>query len=75
MVALSGRCTPIDLLTLGEELRKATEFEQVGGATYIASLIDYAVRIDDISHYAKILRIKALERRLHNLNNSLTRFC
>src|SRR5262245_31842023 len=53
MVALSERGASIDLITLSEELRKAAEFEQVGGATYIASLIDGVPRTDTIEPYAK----------------------
>jgi hypothetical protein len=62
MAALSERSTPIDLITLGEELRKAAEFEQVGGATYLASLIDGVPRTDTIEHYAKIVKEKAALR-------------
>src|ERR1051325_10144312 len=54
MVALSERGAAIDHITLGDELRKAAEFEQVGGLTYIASLIDGVPRTDTIEHYPKI---------------------
>jgi replicative DNA helicase len=64
MIALTDRGSPIDLITLGDELRRASEFEQVGGATYIASLIDGVPRIDTIEHYAKIVKSKAMLRRL-----------
>jgi replicative DNA helicase len=71
MVALNERSTPIDLITLGDELRKATEFEQVGGATYIALLIDGVPRTDTIEHYARIVKEKALRRELIRLSQSL----
>src|SRR5215510_16045929 len=64
MVTLSERGSPIDLITLSDELRRSAEFEQIGGATYIASLIDGVPRTDTIAHYAKIVKGKAMLRRL-----------
>ena len=64
MVALTERGMPIDLITLTDELRRAAEFEQIGGATYIASLIDGVPRTDTIEHYAKIVKKKAMLRKL-----------
>jgi replicative DNA helicase len=63
-VTLTERNLPIDLITLSDELRKAAEFEQIGGATYIASLIDGVPRTDTIEHYANIVRDKATLRKL-----------
>ena len=60
MVALTERGMPIDLITLTDELRRAAEFEQIGGATYIASLIDGVPRTDTIEHYAKDDRARIL---------------
>jgi replicative DNA helicase len=64
MVALTERGMPIDLITLTDELRRAAEFEQIGGATYIASLIDGVPRTDTIEHYAKIVKQKSMLRKL-----------
>jgi replicative DNA helicase len=62
MVALTERGIPIDLVTLENELRNVNEFEQIGGATFIASLIGGVPRTDTIEHYAKIVKRKALLR-------------
>jgi replicative DNA helicase len=75
MVALSERGTSIDLITLSEELRKAAEFEQVGGATYIASLIDGVPRTDTIEHYAKIVKEKSQLRKLITASNQIIASC
>jgi len=64
MVALTERLMPIDLITLGDELRRAGEFEQIGGATYIASLIDGVPRTDTIEPYAKLVKQKSMLRKL-----------
>jgi replicative DNA helicase len=75
MVALSERGSPIDLITLSEELRKAAEFEQIGGATYIASLIDGVPRTDTIEHYAKIVKAKSQLRKLITASNQIIASC
>ena len=64
MVALTERLSPIDLITLSDELRRAGEFEQIGGATYIASLIDGVPRTDTIEPYAKLVKQKSMLRKL-----------
>jgi replicative DNA helicase len=64
MVSLSERLMPIDLITLSDELRRAGEFEQIGGATYIASLIDGVPRTDTIEPYAKLVKQKSMLRKL-----------
>ena len=71
MVTLTDRGSIIDLITLSDELRRAAEFEQIGGATYIASLIDGVPRTDTIEHYAKIVKQKAMLRRLITASNQI----
>lgn len=75
MVSLTERGTIIDLITLSDELRRAGEFEQIGGATYIASLIDGVPRTDNIEHYAKIVKSKAQLRRLITASNQIIARC
>ncbi|MFY9607948.1 MAG: replicative DNA helicase [Blastocatellia bacterium] len=71
MIALSERVSSIDLITLGDELRRAGEFEQIGGATYIASLIDGVPRTDNIEHYARIVKKKSMLRKLITASNQI----
>jgi replicative DNA helicase len=71
MIALTERIMPIDLITLGDELRRAGEFEQIGGATYIASLIDGVPRTDTIEPYAKIVKAKSMLRKLITASNQI----
>src|SRR5215471_14309483 len=75
MIALTERGVPIDLITLTDELRRASEFEQIGGATYIASLIDGVPRVDTIEPYAKIVKAKAMLRRLISASNRIIASC
>lgn len=71
MLALTERIMPIDLITLSDELRRAGEFEQIGGATYIASLIDGVPRTDTIEPYAKIVKAKSMLRKLITASNQI----
>lgn len=75
MIALTERGMPIDLITLGDELRRSGELEQVGGATYIASLIDGVPRTDTIEHHAKLVRSKGMLRRLINASSTIIAAC
>jgi len=71
MVSLTERIMPIDLITLGDELRRAGEFEQIGGATYIASLIDGVPRTDTIEPYAKLVKQKSMLRKLISVSQQI----
>ena len=64
MISITERLMPIDLITLSDELRRAGEFEQIGGATYIASLIDGVPRTDTIEPYARLVKQKSMLRKL-----------
>src|SRR2546428_6346831 len=71
MIVLCERMTPIYLVTLREELQRAGEFEQIGGATYIASLIDGVPRTDNIEPYARIVKAKSMLRKLITASNQI----
>ena len=64
MAVLSERATAIDPVTVKEELVRSGDLEAVGGPAYIASLIDGVPHSSNIEHYAKIVREKAVLRRL-----------
>jgi replicative DNA helicase len=71
MIALTERIMPIDLITMGDELRRAGEFEQIGGLTYLASLIDGVPRTDTIEPYAKLVKSKSMLRKLITASNQI----
>ncbi|HLG14178.1 MAG TPA: replicative DNA helicase [Blastocatellia bacterium] len=75
MVALTERAMPIDLITLSDELKRAAEFEQIGGATYIASLMDGVPRTDTVEHHAKLVKQKAMLRRMISASNQIIALC
>ena len=54
----------IDPVTLSEELRNAGDLEAVGGLQFIASVLDAVPTAANIEYHAKIVREKAVLRRL-----------
>ena len=71
MEELSSSSSPIDLITLTDVLDKNNELDAVGGATYLASILDGIPAISNIENYAKIIREKALLRRLIHSTNEI----
>jgi len=63
MLFVSSQSSPIDFISLTGRLRDQAEFERVGGATYIASLIDGVPRQDSLKYYAARLRQKSIARK------------
>jgi len=64
MQDLADRGEPVDLITLSDHLRDKKQLDQVGGAAYLASLVDSVPSAANISYYAKIVREKAILRSL-----------
>ena len=54
----------VDVITLNEELKKTNELESSGGAGYLAELLDAVPTAANIEYHARIVREKALLRRL-----------
>src|ERR1700683_3994248 len=71
MCALAEAEKPIDFVTLTDALRDAGEFEQIGGATHLASLIDGVPRTDNVSHYAVLVKEKSQLRNLIRTGNQI----
>lgn len=64
MLELNGRNEPCDLITLSECLRARNHLDLVGGAAYIASLVDNVPSAANIAYYARIVKQKAILRKL-----------
>jgi len=64
LIDLSERDEPADLITLTNELRKKDQLDAIGGASYLASLIDSVPTAANIEYYARIVREKAVLRKL-----------
>ena len=64
MIALSNNNEPCDLITLSTILKKKGELEDVGGAAYLSTLVDYVPTAANIAYYCKIVKEKAISRYL-----------
>jgi replicative DNA helicase len=64
LLNLSERDEPADLITLTNELRKSDQLDSIGGASYLASLIDAVPTAANIEYYARIVKEKAILRKL-----------
>ncbi|MEE8552336.1 MAG: DnaB-like helicase N-terminal domain-containing protein, partial [Desulfobacterales bacterium] len=56
------RSEPVDLVTLTNILREQDRLEEIGGATYLANLVDTVPLAVNAQHYAKIVHDKACLR-------------
>jgi replicative DNA helicase len=64
MLALHGQREPIDLITLGDELARRDRLEAVGGAAYLASLMNTVPTAVHVEHYGRIVERKSVLRNL-----------
>lgn len=64
MLELTDRREPCDLITLTDTLKRRGELDVSGGAAYLATLVDYVPTAANIGYYCKIVKEKALNRRL-----------
>lgn len=64
IIRLVDKGLPADLLTLSEELQKSGDLEEAGGSAYLSSLMDGVPKSVNIEYYARIIKEKALLRRL-----------
>jgi replicative DNA helicase len=54
----------IDVITLSEFLKNANDFEAIGGSPYLSQLLDAVPTAANIEYHARIVREKAILRRL-----------
>ncbi len=71
MLAISERGAVVDPLTLSDELARRGELEASGGKDYIAFLVDAVPTAANVEYHAKIVREKALLRRLIEVSTGI----
>jgi len=64
VLRLFEKRSPIDLVTLTNELEALKELDAVGGAAYLAQLVNTVPTALHVIHYAEIVRHKATLRRI-----------
>ena len=75
MAVLAERSQPIDLVTLKDELVRESALEAVGGASYLAALLDGVPRITNVEHWSRIIKEKAVLRNLIHAGNRIVQSC
>jgi replicative DNA helicase len=71
MLTLTERGEVVDPLTLSEELSRRAELEASGGKEYIAYLVDAVPTAANVEYHARIVREKALLRRLIEISTGI----
>lgn len=56
--------SPIDVLTLSDQMQANTTLEAIGGSSYLAELTNFVPTASHVEQYAEIVAQKALRRRL-----------
>ncbi len=69
------RNEPINVLALGEKLKRNNELEEVGGIEYLARLEDFVPTSTAVVHHAKILREKKILRDLIQTATEIASSC
>jgi replicative DNA helicase len=75
MAALAERSQPIDLVTLKNELLRQNALEAVGGASYLAGLVDGLPRVSSVEHWSRIIKERAVLRNLIHAGNRIVQSC
>lgn len=68
---LNKSSSPVDVLTVSEELKKRKTLEMVGGRAYLAGLASMVPSTANASAYAKIIRENAILRKLIDVSSDI----
>lgn len=75
MLECFERSEPVDLVTLSNLLRAKGQLESAGGADYLTLLVEQVPTAANAPYYAKIVREKAVLRRLMRRASEILRQC
>lgn len=64
MAALSDKREPIDIVTLGQQLRSMGQLDAVGGAQTLSYLASSVPNAANVAYYARMIKEMAIRRRL-----------
>jgi replicative DNA helicase len=71
MQSLAAKNSPIDLLTVVEELKKTSELDIVGGPYYITKLTNFVVSSANIETHCRIVLQKFIQRELIRISGEI----
>jgi replicative DNA helicase len=75
VIDLFDKGEPVDLVTLANNLKEKGQLDAIGGASYLARLVDAIPLAVNAQNYAKIIADKASLRRLIEKANAITKRC
>ncbi len=64
ILSLFEKRTPIDMVTLTDQLEKENDLTNIGGGSHIVSIVNSTPSAANVAHWANIVRNKAILRRL-----------
>mgnify|MGYP001570458783 CR=1 FL=1 len=72
MVELYTKSEPIDLLTVSSKLKEKKQFKDIGGMSYLTTLMNFVPTASNVVHYAKIVSQKRVLRDLISASNEIS---
>jgi len=64
LVEMAGRNEPTELLAVVDRVSAAGRAEEMGGLSYVSTLTDQVPSVESVEYYARIVRQRAVSRRL-----------
>jgi len=65
----------VDLITLTDELKRKAILEEIGGVSFLTSLVNLVPTAANISHYVRIVKEKSILRSLINNSTKIVSLC
>ncbi|MBI5099455.1 MAG: replicative DNA helicase [Nitrospirae bacterium] len=75
MLELYEKNEPIDLITLTEQLSRKEQIEEIGGASYLSSIVNLVPTSANARYHAKIVKEKAILRNLITTSAEIITTC
>lgn len=73
MTILSDKREPIDIVTLGQQLRSMGQLENIGGAQVLSYLVSSVPNAANVGYYARMIKEMSIRRRLIHESNDIIR--
>lgn len=74
MMRLYEKHSPVDLLTLTDELKRKKELDTIGGSAYLTELTNYVPTSAHAEAYAELVAQKAVRRRLIKASSEIAEY-
>ena len=75
LLALYKAHVPVDLVTVTDELKRRNSLDDIGGASYLATLTSVVPTASNVEHYCRIVKQKAILRQLIRASTQIASDC